>query len=108
MISSRFLLAIGALALIFAALARAYLRHYPISFGAAAAIYCCFLLLLILALAPSVHGCRVYWVPWLWYVPYLIYALGTGDFRWPALARLVVVSGLVLLVYRVFPVRSAT
>ena len=36
----------------------------------------------------------------------LVYAAGTGDIRWLALARLVGIGVLLVLIYRLFPVRD--
>ncbi len=45
-------------------------------------------------------------LPILWLLPYGLYAVGTGDFRWLALARLVGISLPVALIYRFLPVRD--
>lgn len=110
---SHFVLVLSVLALIFGAIARAYVRQYSVRLAAAAGIYCCFLLLLAWVLAPGLHASRKTVQHWsrtpyvfliLWLAPYLLYCAGTGDFRSVALARLVIVSGFVVLIYRIFPV----
>lgn len=114
-----FALVIGLLAVAFAFAASAYLRRYSLSLLSAAGIYCCFMLLLIFALAPGMRGgrkaieqfavrCRnvFLFVP-VWCLPYFVYSAGTGDLRWTALARLLAVAAPVLLIYALFPVREA-
>ena len=43
-----------------------------------------------------------------WCSPYLLYAAGTGDFRWLALAHLLAAAIPLLFVYCLFPVRDPT
>ena len=75
------------------------------------------MLLLALLLAPAFsqrqvlpeeHVQRV-WRPLLlvplWCSPYLIYTIGTHDFHWSALGKLLAISVPVLVVYRFIPVR---
>lgn len=107
----------GALAVIVAAMAWVYLHHYAIRFRAEVSIYGCFLLQLLLVVAPGMNTSRTALDHWvrrqnvavfvaIWCLPYLVYCAGTGDFRWTSLGRLVAISGLVVLMYRLFPVRS--
>ena len=108
----------AALAAIFAAAARVYLQRYPLPLAAVAGIYVCFMLSLALALAPGLRGSRAALERWfpsrrkapalvlIWVAPYLIYAAGTGDFRWSALATLVGVGGAMVALYAWFPVRA--
>ena len=108
----------AALAAIFAVAARAYLRRYPLSLAAVAGIYLCFLLALALALAPGLRGSREALRRWflsrrrapalvlIWVAPYLIYAAGTGDFRWSALATLLGVGAAMVTLYAWRPVRE--
>lgn len=107
MLMKRFAVALGALCLIFAVAAQSYIRHYAIPFRAAAGIYGCFVSLLALVVAPGIQKIRktgnLVLLP-LWCAPYLIYAAGTGDFRWMALARLVAIAAAVFLIYRLLPV----
>jgi hypothetical protein len=42
----------------------------------------------------------------IWVAPYLIYAAGTGDFRWSALATLLAVGAALVVLYAWFPVRE--
>ena len=102
----------------FGAIARPYVQRYHIPLQSAAGIYSCFLLLLVLVMTPGVAVTRQ-WIkaqlarPWqwavlppLWCLPYLLYAAGTGDWRWIAPTRLLAVSVPVLLIYRLIPVRD--
>src|SRR3954453_9289790 len=93
LLSSRSFLSVSAiLAIIFAAVARMYLTRYPISATEAACIYLAFALQLMLSLAPAFQrgtratpilgGYRALAIVPVWCVPYLLYAAGTGDFRW--------------------------
>jgi hypothetical protein len=108
----------AALAVIFAAAARMYLQRYPLPLAAVAGIYVCFMLSLALALAPGLRGSRAALERWftsrrrapalvlIWVVPYLIYAAGTGDFRWSALATLLAVGAAMVAIYACFPVHE--
>jgi len=109
--------AMACLAAIFAAVARSYLRHYTLSTPAAVSIYVAFVLLLAMATLPGFLGnkanpkARVRIGPGpllallgIWCSPYLIYAVGTGDFRWVALLKLLLVAVPVLATYAFLPV----
>ncbi|HEY1221610.1 MAG: type II CAAX endopeptidase family protein [Bryobacteraceae bacterium] len=112
-----FALLFGALALFFAWYEIIEFPRYPIGILPAVAIYACLLLLLILALAPGFAVSR----QWLsqrvrgpagafasiaaFLLPYLIYALGTGDFRWWAYVRLLAFAALPFGLFAVAPVR---
>ncbi|MGD0001167.1 MAG: CPBP family intramembrane glutamic endopeptidase [Bryobacteraceae bacterium] len=108
----------AALAVIFGAAARMYLQRYPLPLAAVAGIYVCFMLSLALALAPGLRGSRAALERWftsrrrtpalvlIWVAPYLIYAAGTGDFRWSALATLLAVGAALVVLYAWFPVRE--
>jgi membrane protease YdiL (CAAX protease family) len=108
----------AALAVIFAAAARVYLQRYPLPMAAVAGIYVCFILSLALALAPGLRGSRAALERWfmprrkapalvlIWVAPYLIYAAGTGDFRWSALATLLAVGAAMVALYACFPVHE--
>ncbi|HSU58804.1 MAG TPA: CPBP family intramembrane glutamic endopeptidase [Bryobacteraceae bacterium] len=114
----RFAPLLGFLALIFAGIASLYLRRYALTLGSASGIYCCFMLLLAFVIAPGIRGSRALVRRWLdrrysslglvvlWCVPYLIYAAGTGDFRWIAILRLLVLAIPMAATYRLFPVRD--
>jgi uncharacterized protein len=84
-----------------------------------AAVYGCFLLLLMLTIAPAMEMTRKQVHAWLavqkqryffligvWCLPYLLYAIGTQDFRWIALLRLFIVGASLVILYTAFPVRD--
>ena len=73
---------------------------------AQASLYACFVLLLVAAAAPAFMRPRARWLPILWFVPYLIYAVACHDFRWLALARLAAIALPPLALYLVLPVRN--
>jgi hypothetical protein len=99
--------------------AAGYLKRFSLSPSSAAAIYGCFLLLLTYAVAPAMapgrallggfiaRGHKAVIIPVMLALPYFCYAAGTGDFRWPALGRLIAITAPVILLYSVFPVRDA-
>jgi membrane protease YdiL (CAAX protease family) len=109
---------VGFPACLFAAIAPGFILRFHIPLASAIGIYACFLSMLVLAIAPGVKSMR----PWLEQrltgrakpsilliiccLPYLIYAAGTGDFRWIAMARLLGVAALLVLVYTRFPVHD--
>jgi uncharacterized protein len=101
------------LALVFAYAARIYAHHYTLAPGPAIFIYCSFILLLSLVLAPG-FGLRltfaerrrsVVLIP-LWCLPYLLYAIGTNDFRWRGLCILLAIAAGTWSVYAFFVVRN--
>jgi len=105
------------LAAISALLAQHHLHAYALGPAPMAALFGCFLLLLSFALAPGVPSIReplamcvaaipVIALPAVWCVPYLLYAAGTGDFRWMAVLRLVVFAVPPLAIYKWLPVKS--
>lgn len=118
-----FWILVGFLACFFAAVAPGFIERYRIPFQAVVGIYCCFLLLLILVVAPGVPATRQWirsWIqrrsirheavailPIIWCVPYLVYAAGTQDFRWSALLRLLAVSVTPPGIYLLFRVPEA-
>ncbi len=114
----RFPAVLGVLAIIFAAIASAYVRRYALDVGSAAGTYTCFLLFLALVIAPGMPASRAFIerqlkikgrsliLVVLWCAPYLIYSGGTGDFRATALLRLVVVAVLPVAIYGFLPVRD--
>jgi uncharacterized protein len=108
---------IGLLAAGFFPIAAAYIRQYAIPLHFAVAIYCSFLLLLMLALIPGIRGSRQLVQTWLdrrrtsvliplWCLPYVIYSAGTGDFHWSALFRILAVAVPVFSIYLCLPVRD--
>lgn len=103
------------LAILFAVVARNYLRHYALPAPAAISIYLAFTLLLLLALAPGFQShltlparSPTLWllIP-IWCLPYFLYAAGTGDFRWTSLFKLLAIAVPPLLIYSRFPLRKA-
>lgn len=108
---------VAALAFVFGVAAAPYVQRFGLGWRAVAGIYGCFLVSLILALAPGwvglrdwivgrVAGSRVWALPVVWCVPYLLYATGTGDFRWVAVGRLFGAGAMLVLIYRLAPVRD--
>ncbi len=103
----------GFLALVFAYLARVYARRYALAPFSAGCIYLAFILLLALVLIPGFfknlpakpRRLLLFCVP-LWCSPYLIYALGTDNFRWMALLKLLVIAFPVWSLYRSLPVQD--
>ena len=94
-----------------AALAYTYSGRYALSPSGAIGIYAAFVLLLMLSLAPAWSGTRrmrfprvLLFIP-LWCLPYVIYAAGTGDFRWSALLKLLLLSASPVWIYSRFPPR---
>jgi len=115
----RFTCTLALLGIVFALIAYSYARRYALSMEAAAGIYLCFMLLLGGALAPGFPGMRVQLeqllagrrrIPFLvslWCFPYLIYAAGTGDFRWVALLKLMAIGTGLAAIYSAFRVSDA-
>ncbi|MDQ6701117.1 MAG: CPBP family intramembrane metalloprotease [Acidobacteriota bacterium] len=105
------------LAIVFAPVAAVYVRQYSISTPAAIAVYLAFTLLLILSVVPAAKSTRTIdrtaprYLPFLfvliWCTPYLIYAAGTGDFRWTALIKLLLIAAFPVAIYGRFPPRNA-
>ena len=115
--SRSFLAVAVSLAIIFAAVARDYLRRYALSTPAAIGIYLAFTLLLILSLAPAWQSSRrakqtaaryqpLFVFLSIWCTPYFLYAAGTGDFRWTALLKLLAIAALPVAIYSRFPPRK--
>jgi membrane protease YdiL (CAAX protease family) len=106
-----------ALGLFFGISAEGYLRPYRTGTAEAITIYVCLLLLVILLVLPGFDVSRRWLAPrarnrkWPAYsvgfflLPYLIYAAGTGDFRWTAFGKLLALAGLPFGLYAVIPVR---
>jgi len=114
-------LGLTALAVIAVALSLALAWHhfnaYALTPAPLAGVFACFVLLLVLALAPGFPSIREPLSRWLpsipalgiiliWCAPYLIYAAGTRDFRWSAVLRLMVFAAPLLALYRWLPVRA--
>jgi uncharacterized protein len=115
-----YLAATACLGLVFAAVARSYLSHYTLNTPATISIYLAFMLLLAMATAPGFWNpttiaktrLRIAAGPLLafvaiWCSPYVIYTLGTGDFRWAALFKLLEVAVPVLAIYAFLPVHDS-
>lgn len=113
----RFVIVVALLAAVFALAAVPYVRRYALPAPSVAAIYSCFLWLLVLVVAPAcaTRNWLVTRVPILrtsllllalWLSPYLIYAAGTRDFRLDALLRLLIIAVPLLLIYSAFPVKN--
>ncbi len=112
---TKFAIFIGFLAIAFALASAQYLGRYPMPAQAGLAIYCCFLLLLVLAVAPAVYAPRslisnafggrkrLLFIA-VWCLPYGIYAAGNGDFHWQSLARLLAIAVPLPLIYQAVPV----
>jgi uncharacterized protein len=112
--SWRFAAIAASLAVAFGFAVPQYVHRYVLSPGSVAAIYACFVLLLIFVVAPGVcvSSCWIRrripiaaFIP-LWISPYLIYAAGTHDFRFDALLRLLLLAAPVTFIYSAFPVRD--
>lgn len=113
-----FILVTTLLAVLFAAIAQKYRAQYSLPFPSACSIYVCFVLPLVLAIAPGFAAVRRVAAQWiagryqawqliaLWCLPYFLFVTGTGDWRWTALARLLGVALPVLGIYTLFPVRD--
>ncbi len=91
-------------------MARVYAHRYALSLFSASCIYISFILLLALVLIPgffkNLPGFWLFLVP-LWCSPYLVYALGTGDFRWGSFLKLLAVAFPVWAIYRFLPVTDS-
>ena len=114
-----FALLFGALALFFAWYEIIQSSRYPIGLVPGVTLYVCLLWLLILWLAPGFAVSR----RWLsrrvrgpagacasvgvFLLPYLVYAAGTGDFRWWACARLAAFAALPFGLFAAAPVGRA-
>lgn len=95
-----------------------YLRRYHAGGAQGAAVYACLMMLLALSLAPGFPAFRCLlrgrvqglqgsaYAVLLFLAPYLVYCAGTGDFRWPALARLFGLSALPCVLFTVVPARK--
>ncbi len=110
-------IAVVLLAILFAFVAHIYLQRYSISTIAATGIYLAFVVQLTFALLPGFYRGRgiqphsepsspsvVYLL--IWFVPYFLYAGGTGDFRPAALLKLAAIAVPPLVIYRWFPPRK--
>ena len=108
----------GVLAVVFGYAAWLYLQGHPQPAATIAGVYLCFMLSLAVALAPGFRGSRdalqrcfrsrrkAPLLASIWITPYLVYAAGTGDFRWSALATLLAFGGTLVAIYACFQVRD--
>lgn len=105
---AKFVVLFALLAAFFGFLAFPYIHRYHLQVLSVLGIYCCFVTLLALVLAPAAlnmpRNPALFLV--LWCSPYLLYAVGTRDFRWLALAHLVVAAVPLAFLYYLFPVRD--
>ena len=105
-------------AVFFAFSAAKQLERYPVAPPAIAGIYCCLLLLVGMWLLPAFPNLRegarrrlsgargAIGGLLLLVTPYLIYALGTGDFSWYALARIAALPAGPIAIFTLAPVRT--
>lgn len=107
-------------ALFFAVSAAVRLDRYPLNPPAVIGLYVCLLLLVAMWLLPAfpslrdearkrlrgVRGAAAGVAVLL--APYLVYALGTGDFAWEALARLAAIAAGPILLFTLAPPRAPT
>jgi CAAX protease family protein len=108
------LICFGFFALVFAYVARVYADRYALAPFSAACIYLSFISLLALvlipgffkSLPPKLPGFSHFLVP-LWCAPYLIYALGTGNFHGASLLKLLAIALPVWAIYRFLPVQDS-
>jgi uncharacterized protein len=112
-----FIAAVAAIAAAFLPVAFGYLRRSSIPLSSAAGIYSCFLFWLVYLVAPAMPTGRALLgkfirgrykaltVLALLAFPYVPYAVGTADFRWLAVTKLVGIAAPVII-YSVFPVRD--
>ena len=113
----RFTSTLAVLAAVFAFIAYEYARRYALPLKPAAGVYLCFMLLLAAALAPGFPSLgaqfgdvlppkrRILFLVTVGSVPYLLYAAGTGDFRWAGLVKLLAIAAGLAAIYTRFPVR---
>lgn len=112
----RFTSTLALLGIVFAFVAYGYARRYSLSIEVAVSVYLCFMLLLAAVLAPGFPNPRgqiedvlagkrrMFFLISMGCSPYLIYAAGTGDFRWTGLARLLAIPAGLAAIYTAFPV----
>ncbi len=114
MAKKHFYICFGSFALVFAYVARIYAHRYALAPFSAGCIYLSFIFLLALvllpgffkSLPPKLSGISIILVA-LWCLPYVIYGLGTGDFRWISLLKLLLVAFPVWAIYRFLPMQDS-
>lgn len=109
----------AALGLFFGYYATIYFRRYPVDIVQSAAIYICLMMLFGLCLVPGfpelrsrlrerVQGLKgAAYCILLFLLPYLLYCLGTGSLRWPALAKIFGLAALPCGLFAAAPVRKS-
>lgn len=114
----RFAITYAVLAIVFVWFALIELRRYPLGPVESAAIYVCWLLLLGFYLAPGFPAPRAWLIDRLrgvrgagltiilFSIPYTLYSIGTGDFRWSGLGRLAALAAVPLAAFAIAPVRD--
>jgi uncharacterized protein len=115
--SRSFVAGTALLLFVFAAVAVVYARRYSVALYAAIGIYGAFALLLVLSILPASQSTRAtratmprtatLALVFVWCLPYFIYAAGTGDFRWTALLKLLLLAVVPLGIYSALPPRHA-
>jgi membrane protease YdiL (CAAX protease family) len=107
---------VAGIAIAFVPVAGGYVKRYSIPVSSAAGIYGCFVLLLIYAIAPAMSAGRALLgrvigrrygavnALALLVLPYLVYAVGTSDFRWLALGRVMAIAAPMIIIYSAFQV----
>src|SRR3954470_24172920 len=115
-----FTVVLVAIAVSFLPVAAGYLKRYSIPLSSAVGIYCCFLFLVFYLVAPAMPAGRAllgkviegryksFIVLAFLAFPYVLYAMGTADFHWSALGRLLGIAAPIISVYSAFPVRHQT
>jgi hypothetical protein len=105
----------AALALFFGAYAVSYFRRFSLGVAQEISIYVCLMLLFALALAPGFPALRTILrervqgfrgaacCVLLFLLPYLLYCAGTGDFRWPAFAKVLSLTALPFVLFAAVP-----
>src|SRR5215472_288357 len=95
---------VAGVALALLPVAAGYLKRFSLSLSSAAGIYSCFFLLLTYAVAPAMSAGRSLFggliarrhkaviISLILTLPYVCYAAGTADFRWPAVGRLIAIT----------------
>jgi len=109
---------VAGVALALLPVAAGYLKRFSLSLSSAAGIYSCFFLLLTYAVAPAMSAGRSLFggliarrhkaviISLILTLPYVCYAAGTADFRWPAAGRLIAITAPSIFLYSLFPVHD--
>jgi hypothetical protein len=109
---------LAGLAAVFIPAGSIFLRHYAVPVSSAVGIYVCFLVLCFYVIALAMPAGRALFgsvlgtkykhivLVLLLAAPYIEYAVGTHDFRWSALLRVLAIPSAVIAVYTFLPVRN--